>query len=225
MGNPESSETAAEIVGNTYGGCAGAPQGNIKFTISNVSTSACAFLTIPISQRTDFVAFSPLCPKKKKQTPLPLPFYLFVHTCTRVSVCTYVCDRFRRICNILFCIENDLGAIRVPLEPYAVSFLSVHRGFHSCHRESSRRSLHPPRGPGRLPRAKTTCLSIFPVALLRVIKVSSFSLSLFSLSSPPSPFFFSHPILLSSSIWRGLLFSLSLSLTPIPPQRPSIYGR
>lgn len=154
----------------------------------------------------------PFVQRKKKQTPLPLPFYLFVHTCTRVSVCTYVCDRFRRICNILFCIENDLGAIRVPLEPYAVSFLSVHRGFYSCHRESSR-SLRPPRGPGRLPRAKTTCLSIFPVALLRVIKVSSFSLSLFSLSSPPSPFFFSHPILPSSSIWRGLLFPLSLSLT------------
>lgn len=78
----------------------------------------------------------------------------------------------------------------------------------------SSRSLRPPRGPGRLPRAKTTCLSIFPVALLRVIKVSPFSLSLFSLPHPHLLSFpFSHSILPSSSIWRSLLFFLPLSLT------------
>lgn len=40
-----------------------------------------------------------------------------------------------------------------------------------------------------------------------------FSFSLFPLSCPPSPLLFSHPILPSSSIWRGLLFRLPLSLT------------
>lgn len=107
LGNPESSETATEIGGNTYGG--GAPQGNIKFTISNVSTSARVFLTTP--QRTDFAAFF-LSPKKKTKTP-PLSLYLLVYMCTDMYMHgrVYVCDRFRRICNILFCIENDLGAI------------------------------------------------------------------------------------------------------------------
>lgn len=87
LGNPESSETATEIGGNTYGG--GAPQGNIKFTISNVSTSARVFLTTP--QRTDFAAFF-LSPKKKNEDTSSLPLssrlhvygYVYAWTCVRV---------------------------------------------------------------------------------------------------------------------------------------------
>jgi len=76
-----------------------------------------------------------------------------------------------------------------------------------------------------LPRTKTTCLSILPVAPLRVIKVSPFSfpflslsLSLsFSLSAclPPSSFPRS-PMPLSPSIWRSFLFLL-WRLSPLSP--------
>jgi len=69
----------------------------------------------------------PLSKKKQKDLSLSLSLslYLFVYTYASVYMRerVYMCVRFRRICNILFCIENDLGAIlRVPLEPYAPSF-------------------------------------------------------------------------------------------------------
>lgn len=88
----------------------------------------------------------------------------------------------------------------------------------TCNRDSSihlprPRPSHSPRDPGRLPRARTTCLSIFSVALLRVIKVSPFSfsfLSPFPFSTYSFPFFH---CLSSLSPSISLLFSLLLSLT------------
>lgn len=89
----------------------------------------------------------------------------------------------------------------------------------TCNRVSSihlprPRPSHSPRDPGRLPQARTTCLSIFSVALLRVIKVSPFSfsfLSPFPFSSYSFPFSIASRRCLHPS--GSLLFSLLLSLT------------
>lgn len=83
---------------------------------------------------------------------------------------------------------------RMPYPPFPVC-----RRFLPCNRSPSRHTQHSssplpalpyvPRDSGRLPLAKTTCLSILPVALLRVIKVSPFSFPFLSpyipLSLPP----------------------------------------
>lgn len=128
-----------------------------------------------------------------------------------------MCDRFRRICNILFCIENDLGAI---LQCACLLNRMLPSSF-PYDRESSRRCA-----ARSLPRAlRGSWLAATGEDDLSLYfpgrssssnkKVSPFSLSLFSLPSPPtSPLPFYHPILpLSSSIWCGLLFFLPPSLT------------
>lgn len=94
---------------------------------------------------------------------------------------------------------------RMPYSPFP-----VYRRFLPCNLSvcvsPSRRTQHSssplpalpyvPRDSGRLPLAKTTCLSILPVALLRVIKVSPFSFPFLSsyipLSHPPFVPLFPH---------------------------------
>lgn len=169
------------------------------------------------TRRTNFAGFSP---RSKRKAPLPpSSLFLFVSPSrvlllsVHASVQARVCGRFRRICNILFCVENGLEgdgtAMRAcPLNRMSYSPFPVYRRFLPCNRKPfpaytaldltlTRPSLRSPRFwqvAGLL--AKTTCLSILPVALLRVIKVSPFSFPFLSsyipLSHPPFVPLFPH---------------------------------
>lgn len=99
-----SPETAAEVDGNMYGG--GAPRGNIKFhSIECFNVCARVPFCLDSAKRLWLRRILPLS-KKDSSPPFLAPSLSFF-----LYVCTRVCDRFRRICNILFCIENGLGAI------------------------------------------------------------------------------------------------------------------
>lgn len=124
--------------------------------------------------------------KNKSKTRFSPPIFLSV----RVRV--YVCGRFRRICNILFCIENDLGAIlRCPYPlNRTLSSLPCFAGSHSCNQESCRIALGLPSSSTRSWQAATgeDDLSLYFLGRPSSSNkgISFFSFSFLSTASPPS---------------------------------------
>lgn len=164
---------------------------------------------------------SPPSPEKNKKgknrgTSLS-PSIFLVHKSVRGwrYICVSVCDRFRCICNILFCIENDLGAIpRYACPLNRTLYLSF-----PCIAEVSfvqSRVLPVPPSSARSWQAATgeDDLSLyFPGRSSSSNKgILFFSFSFLPVVPHPPLFSLLTPSLPSSSIWRGLLFLLSLSL-------------
>lgn len=98
LGNLGSSETAAEIGGNTYGAVRPREISNSRYRMFQRLRACVPFQLAAKDQ------LLRILPRSKKEDG-SLPYTLYVCVCARVR------DRFRRICNILFCIENGLEAI------------------------------------------------------------------------------------------------------------------